>query len=197
MLDVPTEGILYPILLVLKILPDGLLDVLDLVLELYLFFKVLVRLFLDHSAVLASLLLQGRLLFVVSLAGLEFFSDELHVVLLEVDHLLEVLKEVVQRSEVLLVPGLVLGAQLQDDLEALLLKQALAELSDDFLLLLHQVLEYFALLAALFLLLLMQVFLGEGFFDSQLLIDVSKSLVLVDDLVELLLLFLNVVLDVI
>ena len=197
MLDVPTERILYSILLVLKILPDGLLDVLDLVLELYLFFKVLVRLFLDHSAVLASLLLQGRLLFVVSLAGLEFFSDELHVVLLEVDHLLEVLKEVVQRSEVLLVPGLVLGAQLQDDLEALLLKQALAELSDDFLLLLHQVLEYFALLAALFLLLLMQVFLGEGFFDSQLLIDVSKPLVLVDDLVELLLLFLNVVLDVI
>ena len=197
MLDVPTEGILYPILLVLKILPDGLLDVLDLVLELYLFFKVLVRLFLDHSAVLASLLLQGRLLFVVSLAGLEFFSDELHVVLLEVDHLLEVLKEVVQRSEVLLVPGLVLGAQLQDDLEALLLKQALAEFSDNFLLLLHQVLENFTFLAALFLLLLMQVFLGEGFFDSQLLIDVSKSLVLVDDLVELLLLFLNVVLDVI
>lgn len=197
MLDVPTEGILYPILLVLKILPDGLLDVLDLVLELYLFFKVLVRLFLDHSAVLASLLLQGRLLFVVSLAGLEFFSDELHVVLLEVDHLLEVLKEVVQRSEVLLVPGLVLGAQLQDDLEALLLKQALAEFSDNFLLLLHQVLENFTFLAALFLLLLMQVFLGEGFFDSQLLIDVSKPLVLVDDLVELLLLFLNVVLDVI
>ena len=197
MLDVPTERILYSILLVLKILPDGLLDVLDLVLELYLFFKVLVRLFLDHSAVLASLLLQGRLLFVVSLAGLEFFSDELHVVLLEVDHLLEVLKEVVQRSEVLLVPGLVLGAQLQDDLEALLLKQALAEFSDNFLLLLHQVLENFTFLAALFLLLLMQVFLGEGFFDSQLLIDVSKSLVLVDDLVELLLLFLNVVLDVI
>ena len=197
MLDVPTEGILYPILLVLKILPDGLLDVLDLVLELYLFFKVLVRLFLDHSAVLASLLLQGRLLFVVSLAGLEFFSDELHVVLLEVDHLLEVLKEVVQRSEVLLVPGLVLGAQLQDDLEALLLKQALAEFSDNFLLLLHQVLENFTFLAALFLLLLMQVFLGEGFFNSQLLIDVSKPLVLVDDLVELLLLFLNVVLDVI
>ena len=136
MLDVPTERILYPILLVLKILPDGLLDVLDLVLELYLFFKVLVRLFLDYSAVLASLLLKSRLLFVVSLAGLEFFGDELHVVLFEVDHLLEVLKEVVQRSEVLLVPGLVLGAQLQDDLEALLLKQALAEFSDNFLLLL-------------------------------------------------------------
>lgn len=94
--------------MVLEVLPNGLLDVLNLVLEFYLFFKVLMGLLLDYSAVLAPLLLQSRLLFIVSLARLELFCDELHVVLLEVDHLLEVLKEVVQRGEVLLISGLVL-----------------------------------------------------------------------------------------
>lgn len=174
-----------------------MLDVLNLVLEFHLFLKVLVRLLLDYSAVLAALLLQGRLLLVVGLARLELLGDELHVVLLEVDHLLEVLQEVVERCEVLFIPGFVFRAQLQDDLEALLLKQALAEFGDDLLLLLHEVLEHFALLAALLLLLLVQVFLGEGLLDPQLLVDVGQPFVLVDDLVELLLLFLDVVLYII
>lgn len=154
-------------------------------------------LLLDYFAVLASLLLQSRLLFIVSLARLEFFCDELHVVLLEVDHFFEILEEVVQRGEVLLIPGLVLRAQFQDDLESFLLKQALAEFCDYFFLLLHQVLKHFALLATLLLLLFMQIFLGQGFLDPQFLIDISQSFVLVDDLVELLLLLFDMVLDVI
>lgn len=43
----------------------------------------------------------------------------------------------------------------------------------------------------------MQVLFCEGLLDSQLLIDVSKPLVLVDDFVEFLLFFFNVILDVI
>ena len=81
--------------MVLEILPNGLLDVLNLVLELDLFLEVFMRLLLDYSAVLAALLLQGQLLLVVGLAGLELLRDELHVVLLEVDHFLEILEEVV------------------------------------------------------------------------------------------------------
>lgn len=126
--DMATQWILYLVFLILKIFPNGLLDIFNLVLKLYLFFQIFLCLLLHNSSVFAALLLQGRLLFVEGFSGLKLLSDELHVFFFEIYHFLQVLKEIVKGGKVLLVSCFVLGAEFEDYFEPFLLEQALAKL---------------------------------------------------------------------
>lgn len=125
-------------------------DVLNLPFEFRLFFKVVLGLFFDELFVLFFLVFEQVLFFLQNFYFFKFFSDGFHVFLFKVDHFFEVLKQVVQRSEVFFVFGFILRAEFEDDFESFFLEETFAEVVDDFLFFSDEVFEDFVFFVLLF-----------------------------------------------
>ena len=125
-------------------------DVFNLPFEFRLFFKVVLGLFFDELFVLFFLVFEQVLFFLQNLNLFEFFSDRFHVFLFEVDHFFEVLKQVVQRSEVFFVFGFVFRTEFEDYFESFFLEETFAEVVDHFLFFPDEIFEDFVFFVLLF-----------------------------------------------
>lgn len=172
---------------------DHLAHVTDLSLQLLLVIQRLLDLSLQQLLVLVPFLLGLSSSRVQLLNLVEFFLPALHIAALPFDHLLQVLQQVVQASQVLLVFRLVLGAQLQNNLEPLLLQQTLTELRDGAFLLVAQVHQWSQTPIT------HEIFVAHclRLLDLELAIEGSEFVVFVDDLVDNLFFFFDVAFDVV
>lgn len=145
------------IFVVLNIFPNGLLYILNLFFKLIFFFQIFLSLLLNNPSILIFLFLQRRLFFCDCFFKFKIFSDKLHVLLLKVNHLFQILKEIVKCCQILLISCFILRTKFQNNLQSLFLKQTLTKLCDYILFLFKQIIENFTLFSTLLLFLLMQI----------------------------------------
>lgn len=96
------------VLLILEVFPNSLLYVLDLVLKFGFLLNIFLSLLLDNSTIVRALLLECILFLIECFSRLQLFGDEFHVVFFKVDHFLEILEEIIQRSKILFIPCFIL-----------------------------------------------------------------------------------------
>ena len=148
------------VLLISQILGNDHRNIFDLLFKFLLFLQIVLCFPFNNLLISAFLYFHGLFPLLHQPFACKFSCNFLYMVALPTDHFFQILEKVIERGKIFFISGFVFSAQLQNDLQSLLLKQTFTKLIDNFLLFLGQLFKLFASSRLLITFLVCHAFFG-------------------------------------